>query len=71
MIFGLLVVIALLVIRFSSTAPVLPDAIALPDGQKAQAFTQGADWYAVVTQDDQILIFDRMTGALRQTIEVE
>jgi hypothetical protein len=71
MIFGLLVVIGLLVIRFSSTAPVLPDVIALPAGAKAQAFTQGRNWYAVVTQDNQILIFDRMTGDLRQTVDVE
>ncbi|MEO0751304.1 MAG: DUF6476 family protein, partial [Pseudomonadota bacterium] len=35
------------------------------------AFTQGDDWYAVVTEDDQILIFDRDSGTLRQTITVE
>lgn len=71
MIFGLLVVIALLVIRFRDTAPDLPQAITLPDGEKAQAFTQGTGWYAVVTQTDKIMIFDRMTGTLRQTIEIE
>ena len=71
MIFGLLVLIALLVIRFSGDAPDLPDTITLPDGEKAQAFTQGPNWYAVVTQANRILIFDRMTGALRQTVEIE
>ena len=71
MICGLLVVIGLLVIRFSSKAPDLPDVIALPSGEKATAFTQGPDWYAVVTANDQILIFDRMSGALRQTVDIE
>tara|TARA_R110000796_G_scaffold41381_8_gene102382 strand:+ start:1825 stop:2109 length:285 start_codon:yes stop_codon:yes gene_type:complete len=71
MIFGLLVVIGLLVIRFSSKSPDLPKAISMPAGEKALAFTQGPDWYAVVTQDNQILIYDRMTGKLRQTVNIE
>jgi hypothetical protein len=71
MIFGLLVVIGLLVIRFSSTAPDLPEVIALPSGEKAAAFTQGPDWYAIVTQGNQILIFDRTSGNLRQTVDIE
>ncbi|EEB84594.1 conserved hypothetical protein [Roseobacter sp. GAI101] len=71
MICGLLVVIGLLVIRFSGKAPDLPDVIALPGGEKPVAFTQGPDWYAVVTADDQILIFDRMSGTLRQTVDIQ
>ncbi len=71
MICGLLVVIGLLVIRFSSKAPYLPEAIALPGGAKAVAFTQGPDWYAVVTDDNNILIYDRTSGALRQTVAVQ
>ena len=71
MIFGVVLVIGLLVTRLTRDAPVLPDQIALPDGAKAVAFTQAADWYAVVTDAGTILIFDRMTGALRQTVVVE
>ena len=71
MILGLLVIVVLFVIRFSSGGPALPDTIALPDGAEAQAFTQGDDWYAVVTSDDRILIFDRTSGRLRQTIAIE
>lgn len=71
MIAGVVVVIGLLVTRLSRDAPVLPDAITLPDGAKAVAFTQAADWYAVVTDAGEILIFDRMTGGLRQTVVVE
>lgn len=71
MILGVVVVIGLLVTRLGRDSPVLPSEISLPDGAKAVAFTQAADWYAVVTDDNRILIFDRMTGALRQTVVVE
>lgn len=71
MLVGLLVVIFLLVTRLRDTGPVLPSAITLPDGSHPVAFTQGGSWYAVVTADDQILIYDRLTGALRQTIDIE
>lgn len=71
MIGGLVVIVTLLVIRFSQTAPPLPDEIVLPDGATPLAFTQGDSWYAVVTTDNRILIFDRLTGALRQTIIIE
>jgi hypothetical protein len=42
----------------------------LPDGATATAFTQGSDWYAIVTDTNQILIYDRLTGALRQTVVI-
>lgn len=71
MIGGLLVIVALLVIRFSAERVTLPDSITLPDGTKAEAFTVGPGWYGVVTQNGtRILIFDRDTGALRQKIEI-
>lgn len=72
MILGLLSIVAMLVIRLQPGAapPPLPEAIALPDGTRAAAFTQGSDWYAVVTSDDRILIYDRATGALRQQIAI-
>jgi hypothetical protein len=74
MIGGLLVIVTLLVIRFSSDrnpAPIpLPDAIALPDGTQAEAFTISATWYAVVTDNDRILIFDRASGELRKSIDL-
>jgi Family of unknown function (DUF6476) len=71
MIFGLLAIVALFVIRFSSNPQMLPDSITLPDGEKATAFTMGTDWYGVVTKDDKILIFDRSSGVLRQTVVLE
>jgi hypothetical protein len=73
MIVGLVTIVALLVIRLQTPAPAalpLPETIALPDGERALAFTQGRDWYAVVTDADEILIFDRATGALRQRVKI-
>lgn len=72
MILGLLAIVALFVIRFASEPVVLqvPDSITLPDGSQATAFTQSANWYAVVTADNQILIYDRKTGVLLQQVEV-
>jgi len=71
MIGGLLVVIGLLVMRFSDTAPALPDRIDLPGDARAVAVTQGDSWYAIITDDDRILIYDRTTGALRQEVQVD
>ena len=70
MICGLLVIIGLFVTRLSATPPALPlpDEITLPEGTTARAFTLGPDWYAIVTTDDEILIYNRATGELRQTV---
>ncbi|MGH1466204.1 MAG: DUF6476 family protein [Cognatishimia sp.] len=71
MIGGLVVVVGLLVTRFYGAGPEMPTSIDLPDGSKATAFTRGKDWYAVVTADNHILIFDALTGSLKQTITVD
>ncbi len=71
MICGLLVVTGLLVTRLSAKGPNLPETITLPDGTRATAFTQGPDWYAIVTNDNHILIYDRLSGKLRQTMKID
>ncbi len=71
MIGGVLVTFALIVIRLSDRTPKLPDQIELPDGAKAQALTIGNNWYAVVTDDNRILIFDKTTGKLRQEVALD
>lgn len=71
MIAGVILITALIVIRYNQTATPLPDVITLPDGTTATAFTQARNWYAVVTEDDQILIFARDSGRLLQTIEID
>lgn len=71
MIFGLLTIIGLIVMRFTGEVDLpLPTEFTLPDGAKAQTFTIGPDWAAVVTQDDQIIIFDRSDFSIRQTIQI-
>ena len=71
MILGLLVIITLLVIRFSDSRLPLPDRIELPGGVTATAFTRGDGWFAVVTGDDRILIYNAETGTLVQQIAIE
>ena len=70
MIVGFVLLIGTLVIKLGSTPQIVPAEIALPQGVNATAFTQGGDWVAVVTDHDQILIFDRETGILRQTVAI-
>ena len=72
MIVGFLVLIGFLVTRFpglSADVP-LPDRIELPGGAMAVTFTQGSDWFAVVTDADQILIYNS-DGSLRQTVQIK
>ncbi|AXX97344.1 DUF6476 family protein [Profundibacter amoris] len=76
MIVGVVVIIGLLVMRINakpaavSTGPELPASIVLPDGARATAFTMGKGWYAVVTEGDEILIYDADSGKLRQRIRI-
>ena len=74
MIAGFLVIVTLFVIKFSSlgsTEPDLPDTVTLPADTNATAFTQGTDWFAIITDDNRILIYDREDGSLRQTLQIE
>lgn len=75
MIIGITAIFVLLFIRVNGetpaqTGPLLPDQITLPEGVTAQAITAGQGWYAIVTQDNRILIYDQNTGDLRQTVEI-
>ena len=69
MIGGLVLVVGLLVQRLRVPSVPVPEALALPDGATAQAVTRGPGWWAVVTTDGRILIFDA-GGALAQEIAV-
>ncbi len=74
MIVGVITIVAIIVTRMPVAmqgVPRMPDSVQLPDGTRALAFTQAGDWYAVVTAGNEILIFDRATGALRQRVQVE
>jgi len=72
MIAGIVALVLLLYLRLPGSAtpaapPALPDAIALPEGARAQAVTAGPGWWAVVTRAGDILIYDA-GGALTRRI---
>ena len=71
MILGIALIAGLLAYRLSADPMPLPERITLPEGTAAVAYSEGTDWIAVVTDRDEIVIFDRATGTLRQTIVIE
>lgn len=71
MIAGIVGILGLIWHRYNNARAPLPEVITLPDGTVATAYTQGNDWYAVVTGDNRILVFDRATGRLRQEMQIE
>ena len=70
MVVGFIVIVVLFVTKFSDAfGPEMPDQINLPSGTQAQAYTRAADWYAIVTMDNRILIYS-LKGELIQEITV-
>ena len=69
MIVGILVIVTLLVIKIRSEDLNFPNNLLLPDGTKPVAFTQTKDWYSVVTEDNDILIY-KNDGTLFKSIKV-
>ena len=71
MIVGVLAIVVLLVIRLQTpAAPSLPGDLTLPEGVTARAVTFGQGWVGVVTDDDQILLFDAESGEMIEAIEI-
>lgn len=71
MIGGVLAVVWVVVTRFPTPpTPPVPETLALPAGAEAFSITQGRDWVGIVTTDNRILIYNRATGTLRQTVTV-
>ncbi|MEK0162864.1 MULTISPECIES: DUF6476 family protein [unclassified Phaeobacter] len=71
MICGFLVVLTLLVIRLSASGPKLPETVTLPAGISARAVTFGDGWIAVVTDGDEILILNNLSGAIEQRVAIQ
>ena len=69
MIVGILIIVTLLVIKIRSEDLNFPSNLLLPDGTKPVAFTQTKDWYSVVTEDNDILIY-KNDGTLIESIKV-
>ena len=70
MIVGVVLIAALLVIRLNQPVLAIPDQITLPTGTVAISYTQTHDWFAVVTDENKILIFD-LNGQLAQEVDVK
>jgi hypothetical protein len=72
MIFGVGLITVLLFLRLTQQTPdlALPGNIILPEGAQPLAITIAPNWYAVVTTNEDILIFARDTGELRQAITI-
>lgn len=69
MIVGILIIVTLLVIKIRSEDLNFPNNLLLPDGIKPVAFTQTKDWYSIVTEDNDILIY-KNDGTLIKSIKV-
>ncbi len=70
MILGITAIVVLMFMRLSQTGPNLPNTLTLPAGATASAYTAGQGWLAVVTDQNQILIYDSATGKLIQQVQV-
>ena len=70
MIAGILTIAALLAFKLRSENINFPQTLTLPDGTKPIAFTQTKDWYSVITDANEILIF-KNNGTLIQSIAVQ
>jgi hypothetical protein len=70
MIVGVVLIAALLVIRLNQPTLAIPDQIILPAGTIAVSYTQTQNWFAVVTDENKILIFD-LNGQLTQEVDVK
>ena len=70
MIAGILIIAALLAFKLHSENINFPQTLILPDGTKPIAFTQTQDWYSVITDTNEILIF-KNNGTLIQSIAVQ
>lgn len=73
MIAGLIIVVAVFVIRFPSddvSDLKLPPKISLPAGEHPSAVTRGKGWVAIVTESGKILVYDGSTGALRHSYSI-
>lgn len=73
MIGGVITVVALIVTRMPTafqTAPRLPEDLALPPGETAQAVTFGTGWVAVVTVSNRLLLYSA-DGTLRQEVALD
>ena len=70
MIVGILTIAALLAFKLRSENINFPQTLTLPNGTKPIAFTQTKDWYSIITEENEILIY-KNDGTLIRSIIVQ
>ena len=70
MIVGILTIAALLAFKLRSENINFPQTLTLPDGTKPIAFTQTKDWYSIISETNEILIY-KNDGTLIKSITVQ
>ena len=70
MIVGILSIATLLAFKLRSENLNFPQTLTLPDGSKPIAFTQTKDWYSVITDSNEILVY-KNDGTLIKSITVQ
>ena len=70
MIVGILTIAALLAFKLRSENINFPQTLTLPEGIKPIAFTQTKDWYSIITEANEILIY-KNDGTLIRSITVQ
>jgi hypothetical protein len=66
MIVGFVIIVCVFVINFQKIHVLVPATLELPDDIIPIAYTQTRNWYAIVTDDDEILIFDNTGNEIQQ-----
>ena len=69
MIIGFIIIVSLFVLNFQKSHFPIPVTLELQNGVKPIAYTQTKDWYAIVTDEHEILIYDN-SGNRIQKIKV-
>ena len=70
MIVGILTIAALLAFKLHSENIDFPQTVTLPDGTKPIAFTRTKDWYSIISETNEILIY-KNDGTLIKSITVQ
>ena len=70
MILGILTIAALLAFKLRSENINFPQTLTLPDGTKPIAFTRTKDWYSIISETNEILIY-KNDGTLIKSITIQ
>ena len=75
MIVGIITLVFLIVIKVQSlnnfVSIDIPKEIILPKNTIIRSFTAGTNWHAIVTESDEILIYDSLTNKLLRAIQIK